>query len=52
MRTTEDPKGTVLKVRLNEEMKNYLDTNAKRTGKNVSEYVREIIKKELENSHK
>ena len=42
-RTSEDKKDCVIKVRVNDETKSYLDSMARRCSMNVSEYVRKII---------
>ena len=42
-RTSEDKKDCVIKVRVNDETKSYLDGMARRCSMNVSEYVRKII---------
>lgn len=42
-RTSEDKKDCVIKVRVNDETKSYLDDMARRCSMNVSEYVRKII---------
>ena len=42
-RTSEDKKDCVIKVRVNDETKSYLDNMARCCSMNVSEYVRKII---------
>ena len=42
-RTSEDKKDCVIKVRVNDKTKSYLDSMARRCSMNVSEYVRKII---------
>lgn len=42
-RTSEDKKDCVIKVRVNDETKSYLDNMARSCSMNVSEYVRKII---------
>lgn len=52
MRTTDEYKGIVLKVRISEEMKARLDANAKKSQISVSEYVRALIEKDIKNNLK
>lgn len=42
-RTTTDPKETTLKLRLNEDMRSFVERSAKRKGITMSEYVRNLI---------
>lgn len=46
-RTTTDPKETTLKLRLNEEMRNFVEKSAKRKGITLSEYVRNLIQSDM-----
>lgn len=46
-RTTTDPKETTLKLRINEEMRNFVEKSAKRKGITMSEYVRDLIRSEM-----
>ena len=46
-RPTTDKKDNVVKVRISEEMNKYLETESKKTGKSVSEIIRECIKKSI-----
>lgn len=46
-RQTSDPKTAVVKLRLNEEMKAHLERKSKMHGVNVSEYIRQLIKKDM-----
>lgn len=47
MRTTDDPKKMVIRIRVNNETYEYLSQRANNSGMNVSEVVREIIAKEI-----
>lgn len=46
-RTTTDPKETTLKLRINEEMRNFVEKSAKRKGITLSEYVRNLIQSDM-----
>ena len=46
-RTTTDPKETTLKLRLNEEMREFVEKSAKRKGISMSEYIRNLIHLEI-----
>lgn len=47
MRTSVDPKTTTLKLRLNEDMRRHVETKANRSSVPISEYIRELIKKDM-----
>lgn len=52
-RTTTDKKDHVIKLRVNDETKDYLEKRAKQTSVTVSEYVRQMIDKDrLERNRK
>lgn len=46
-RTTTDPKETTLKLRLNENMRDFVEKSAKRKGITMSEYLRKLIHCEM-----
>lgn len=48
-RTTSDPKETTLKLRLNDTMRSYIEKQAKVKSITMSEYLREIIRKDMSN---
>lgn len=45
-RTTTDKKDHVIKIRVNDETKDYLERRAKQSSATVSEYVRQVIEKD------
>lgn len=47
MRTSVDPKTTTLKLRLNEDMRRHVEAKANRSSVTISEYIRELIKKDM-----
>ena len=47
MRTSVDPKTTTLKLRLNEDMRRHVETKANWSSVTISEYIRELIKKDM-----
>lgn len=49
MRTTSDPKNEKIKLRLNEEMKDHIQKYAEKDGISLSEYIRELIRKDMRN---
>lgn len=49
MRTSPDPLTERLKLRLNSEMKSHVDKCSSRKGISVSEYIRELIRKDMRN---
>lgn len=48
-RTTTDPKETTLKLRINEEMRNFVEKSANRKGITMSEYIRNLIRYDMRN---
>ena len=42
---TSDPKESVLKFRLNDDLKKWVDSKAKAKGVSVSEFIRQILEK-------
>ena len=46
-RPTTDKKDNVVKVRISEKMNKYLEIESKKTGKSVSEIIRECIRMSL-----
>lgn len=50
-RTSYDPKETTIKLRINEEMRNYIEKKSKQYGITMSEYLRKIIQRDkIQNS--
>lgn len=49
-RPTTDKKGCTVKVRLNESMRNHLEEYAYTNEKSMSEYIRELILRDMEKS--
>ena len=43
MRTTSDKKGNVIRIRINDEMSEWLKKRYTVTGKSISEYIRDLI---------
>lgn len=52
MRTSSDLKNEKIKLRLNEDMKSYVDKSAKKEGISISEYIRELIRQDMRNKSK
>ena len=50
-RPTTDKKGESIRIRLNEEMRLYINDKSLRTGKTISEIFREYITKDMKESH-
>lgn len=48
-RSSNDPKETTLKLRLNEDMRNHVEKSAKRKSVTMSEYLRDLIRKDMKN---
>lgn len=46
-RPTSDPKETTIKVRINEDMKKHIEDMTKRRYISTSEYIRELIRKDM-----
>lgn len=49
MRTTTDLKNKNIKLRLNEELKNYIQRCADKEGISLSEYIRKLIRLDMNN---
>lgn len=47
MRTTSDPKTEKIKLRMNEDMKNHIEKYANLSGITLSEYIRDLIAKDM-----
>lgn len=47
MRTTNDPKGDSIRVRLNDDMREYLVSKSWRSGKSMSDIVRDMIVRDM-----
>ena len=50
-RYSTDPKETTIKLRINDDMRNHIEKSAKRKGYSMSEYIREIIKKDIRSTN-
>lgn len=48
-RYTNDPKQTTIKLRLNEEMKKFVEVQSRKKSMTISEYIRYLISKERKN---
>lgn len=48
-RSSSDPKETTVKLRLNEDMRNHIEKSAKSKSITMSEYMRELIRKDMRN---
>lgn len=48
-RPTIDPKGASIRVRVNEEMKNWLFQNSEKQKKSVSQIIRDLISQSMKN---
>lgn len=46
-RYSNDPKEATVKCRINEEMKAHIDKSSKRKGETISEYLRNLILKDM-----
>ena len=46
-RTTSDPKETTIKLRVNEDMRNHIEKKSKLKSITMSEYIRELIRKDI-----
>ena len=46
-RPTSDKKGESIRIRLNEDMRQYVERKSKATGKSISEIFREYIAKDM-----
>lgn len=47
MRTTDDKKENIIRVRMNDVLKDHLYRMSVVTGKSISEYIRELIMKDI-----
>lgn len=47
MKTTDDPKEHTIRVRVNDDMHRYLIETSNRHGSTVSEYVRDMIRRDM-----
>jgi predicted DNA-binding protein len=47
-RYSNDPKETTVKLRMNDDMREYLEKSAKRKGISMSEYLRNLIIRDME----
>lgn len=52
MRTTSDPKTEKIKLRMNEDMKNHIEKYASSSGVTLSEYIRDLISKDMRDKSK
>ena len=46
-RTTNDPKETTIKLRINDDMRNHIEKKSKSKSITMSEYVRNLIRKDM-----
>lgn len=51
-RSTSDPKQSRIQLRLNEKMISHVERQRKRLGMSVSDYIRSLIQKDINNSEK
>ena len=47
MRTTDNKKDNVLRIRISEDMYKYLTNRIERDSSNISEYIRELIQRDM-----
>lgn len=47
-RPTTEPKGEFIKLRISKDMKSWLEREAERTGKSLSDIVRQAVKNEMQ----
>lgn len=52
MRTTSDPKTEKVKLRMNVDMKSHIEKYANGSGISISEYIRELIAKDMRDKNK
>ena len=52
MNTTYDPKVHTIRIRINDEMHEYITDICQRTGTTTSDYIREMIERDMEKSRK
>lgn len=50
-RYSTDPKETTIKLRINEDMRSHIEKSAKRKGQSMSEYIRQLIKKDIRSTN-
>lgn len=48
-RYSNDPKETTIKLRINDLMRNHVEKSSKQKGTTMSEYIRELIRKDMSN---
>ena len=48
-RYSNDPKETTIKLRINDVMKSHVEKSAKQKSTTISEYIRELIRKDMSN---
>lgn len=48
-RYSTDPKETTVKLRINDDMRNHIEKSSKRKGQSMSEYIRELIRRDMRN---
>lgn len=51
-RPTNDPKSEVIRIRLNVEMKSWLESKSKSTGKSASQVIRDMIGATMNNKER
>lgn len=49
-RSSNDPKETTVKLRLNEDMRNHIEKSAKKKYITMSEYIRQLIRSDMRNN--
>lgn len=47
MRTTDDKKDNVIRIRVNDTLNNHMHRVSARTGKSVSQYIRDLISRDM-----
>lgn len=48
-RYSNDPKETTIKLRINDSMRSHIETNSKKKSTTMSEYIRDLIRKDMSN---
>lgn len=51
MRTSSDPKENTIKLRLNDEMRKYIEKRSKNQDISMSEYIRKLIENDIYSKH-
>ena len=51
MRTSSDPKENTIKLRLNDEMRKYIEKKSKKQDISMSEYIRKLIENDIYSKH-